>query len=75
MYTCIAMYLIKSKVYFMYYILEILNPLIDISIYTQIDIRSLRRECVHLDELLISTNDIKFDDLLGEGIQNLLQIP
>ena len=38
------------------------------SIYTKIDLTSLRRECVNLDELLISTSDVQINDLLGEGI-------
>ena len=36
-------------------------------IYTNFDLNNLRRECVHLDELLISTSDVEFNDLLGEG--------
>ena len=38
------------------------------SIYTKIDLTSLRRECVNLDELLLSTSDVQINDLLGEGI-------
>ena len=38
------------------------------SIYAKIDLTSLRRECVNLDELLISASDVQVDDLLGEGI-------
>ena len=49
----------------MYYV-GIHNPF-DISIYTEIDLNSLKTECVGLDKLLISASDIEFDDLLGEG--------
>ena len=49
------------------------NPL-EISIYTEIDLNSLKIECKHLDKILVSASDIKVDDLLGEGIQNLLQM-
>ena len=48
--------------------LGIHNVLFDMSIYTKIDLNSLRRECGNLDELLISTSDVQIDDLLGEGI-------
>ena len=41
----------------------------EINFYTKIDLNSLKTECVHLDKLLISASDIKFDDLLGEGNQ------
>ena len=51
----------------MYYV-GVHNPL-EISIYTEIDLSSLKIECKHLDKLLVSASDIKFDDLLGEGIQ------
>lgn len=44
---------------------------LEINIFTEIDLNSLKTECVHLDKLLISASDIKFDDLLGEG-KNLL---
>ena len=51
--------------------LGIHNVLFDMSIYTKIDLNSLRRECGNLDELLISTSDVQIDDLLGEGIMKI----
>ena len=54
--------------------LEIHNPLPDMNIYTEIDIDKLRRQCVCLDELLISTSDVTFNDLIGEGIKNMLEL-
>ena len=38
------------------------------SIYTHIDLSTLRRECGDLDELLISAKNIEFKEVLGEGI-------
>ena len=50
------------------YALGIHNSLIDMYIYTKIDLTSLRRECANLDELLISASNVQINDLLGEGI-------
>ena len=33
-----------------------------------IDLNSLRRKCDNLDDLLISESDIKFNEMLGEGM-------
>ena len=54
--------------------LGIHNPLPDMDIYTEIDIDKLRRQCICLDELLISTSDVKFNNLIGEGIKNMLEL-
>ena len=48
------------------YVLGIHNPH-EVSIYTEIDLNSLRKECVQLDKLLISASDVEFNDMLGEG--------
>ena len=40
-------------------------------IYAEIDMNSVRRDFGGLDNLLISANDVEFNDLLGEGILKL----
>ena len=56
------MYVLKFDIIF------IGNDVIQISnIYTHISLTKLRRECGDLDELLISPNDIEFNEVLGEG--------
>ena len=61
--------------YFMYFnALGIHNFLPKMNIHKEIDVDKLRRECVCLDELLISTNDVKFNNLIGEGIKNILEL-
>ena len=37
-------------------------------IYAEIDMNSIKRDFAELDNLLVSANDVEFNDMLGEGI-------
>ena len=52
-----------------FYVTDFHNSL-NIHIYAEIDMNSLKREYGDLDKLLVSASDVKIYDLLGEGILN-----
>ena len=37
-------------------------------IYAEIDMNNIRRDFGDMDNLIISANDVEFNDLLGEGM-------